>query len=171
MDALLNALRGQAGAQDASGGQPRFGVVSSVDVVAGTARVMLQPEGVLTGWLPVLSPWVGAGWGMWAPPGVGDQVMVLPQEGEMEHGAVVARCWSAGAAPPGAAAGEMVLRHGSGSEVRLAADGTVRVVGDLHVAGDVYDRTGSLARLRERYDAHVHGDAQGGVTGTADQQD
>ena len=67
MDQLLNALKAQSAAQDATAGQPRFGVVSSVDPATGTARVQLQPEGVLTGWLPVLSPWVGAGWGIEPP--------------------------------------------------------------------------------------------------------
>jgi len=49
------------------------------------------------------------------------------------------------------------LVHRSGSFLKLAADGTVQVNGDLHVAGDVYDRHGSLAQLRGHYDAHTHG--------------
>ena len=171
MDAFLNALKAQAGAQDANAGQPRFGTVSSVDTASGTARVMLQPESVLTGWLPVLSPWVGAGWGLWAPPQPGDQVLILPQEGEMEHGAVVARGWSAGAPPPQAALGELVLQHASGTQLRLANDGTVRIVGDLHVSGDVYDKHGSVAQLRGHYNAHAHPDPQGGKTGTTDTTD
>ena len=60
MDHFLNALKAQASALDHAFGQPRFGTVSSVNPSAATARVMLQPEGVLTGWLPVLSPSVGA---------------------------------------------------------------------------------------------------------------
>jgi len=59
MDRFLNAIKAHTGAQDAAAGQPRFGVVTSVDPAAGTARVQLQPDGVLTGWLPVLSPWAG----------------------------------------------------------------------------------------------------------------
>ena len=68
MDRFLNSLKGHSGAQDASAGQPRFGSVTSVDPTQGTVRVQLQPESVLTGWLPVLSPWVGAGWGLSCPP-------------------------------------------------------------------------------------------------------
>ncbi len=63
MERFLNALKAQAGALDQFVGQPRFGIVTSVDPSSATARVQLQPEGVLTGWLPVLSAWVGAGWG------------------------------------------------------------------------------------------------------------
>ncbi len=163
MDSLLNAIRGQSAAQDAAWGQPAFGVVTSVDPAAGTVRVQLQPEGVLTGWLPVLSPWVGAGWGMSCPPSPGDQVLVLPQEGSAEHGVVAARCWSAKAPAPGTPVGELWLTHRSGSHLRLLNDGTVSVKGDLHVEGDVYDRQGSLDRLRQRYNQHRHGDPQGGI--------
>jgi phage baseplate assembly protein gpV len=171
MDAFLNALKAQASALDASAGQPRFGTVSNVDVTHGLARVLLQPENVLTGWLPVLSPWVGAGWGLWAPPQPGDQVLVLAQEGEIEHGAVIARGWSAESPPPQAALGELVLQHSSGTQLRLANDGTVRVVGDLRVDGDVYDRHGSLSQLRGHYNNHAHVDPQGGKTSSTDTVD
>lgn len=177
MDRFLNAMKGQAGAMDAATGRPRFGVVTSVDPARGTARVCLQPEGVLTGWLPVLAPAVGAGWGMWCPPSPGDQVLVLPQEGDAEHGVVAGRAWSEAARPPldasGAAApaGELWLVHRSGSFLKLCNDGTVQVQGDLHVAGDVFDRHGSLAALRGHFNAHRHPDPQGGTTGAASPQD
>ena len=171
MDGFLNALKAQAGAQDAGVGQPRFGTVSSVDAKSGLVRVLLQPENVLTGWLPVLSPWVGAGWGFWAPPQPGDQVLVLPQEGEMEHGVVVARGWSASSLPPQADLGELVLQHSTGTQIRLANDGTVRVIGDLYVKGEVFDQHGSLSELRGHYNAHTHPDPQGGKTGLTDTPD
>ena len=168
MDRLLNALKAQSGAQDSAAGQPRFGVVTSVDPQAGTERVQLQPEGVLTGWLPVLSPWVGAGWGMSCPPTPGDQVLVLPQEGDAEHGIIVARSWSKGAAAPATPVGELWLTHRSGSFIRLLNDGTIGMKGDLHVDGDVFDRHGSLAQLREHYNRHKHSDPQGGTTSVPD---
>ena len=164
MDQLLNALKAHSGAQDATAGQPRFGVVSSVDPKTGTARVQLQPEDVLTGWLPILSPWVGAGWGMSCPPAPGDQVLVLPQEGDAEHGMIVARAWSQNAAMPQTPVGELWLTHRSGSFIRLLNDGTVAVRGDLHVEGDVYDRHGSLAQFREHYNQHRHLDSRGATT-------
>ena len=57
MERFLNAMKGHSAGQDAAAGQCRFGTVASVVAGAATARVVLQPEGVLTGWLPVLSPW------------------------------------------------------------------------------------------------------------------
>ena len=157
MDRFINALKAHASTLDHAFGQPRFGTVSSVNPGAATARVMLQPEGVLTGWLPVLSPWVGAGWGAACPPSPGDQVFVLAQEGDAEHGVIVGRAFSDAQRTPAAPSGELWLVHRSGSFLKLQNDGTVQVNGDLHVAGDLYDRKGSLDRLRQHYDAHVHG--------------
>lgn len=156
MDSLLNALKAQSAAQDQAGGAPRFGIVSSVNTANATARVTLQPEGVLTGWLPLLSPWAGNGWGLVCPPSPGDQVLVLPQEGDAEHGLVAAVSWSAQTTPPAAPAGEFWLVHRSGSFLKLQNDGTIQVNGDLHVRGDVYDTHGPLSALRDHYNAHIH---------------
>ncbi len=171
MDRLLNAFRGQAAAQDSGLGQPRFGVVSSVDPANGSVRVRLQPDGLVTGWLPVLSWWVGAGWGASCPPSPGDQVLVVPQEGDVTQGAVVARGWSEASPAPATPVGELWLTHRSGSYLRLLNDGTVSVRGDLHVEGDVFDRRGSLDRLRQHFNQHQHADPQGGLTDTAKPQD
>ncbi|MBV8401141.1 MAG: phage baseplate assembly protein V [Acetobacteraceae bacterium] len=157
MERLFNALKAKSGALDQSQGQPRFGIVASVDPAAATARVLLQPEGVLTGWLPVLSPWVGAGWGIMCPPIPGSQVLVLAQEGDAEHGVIVGCAFSDAQRPPAAPAGELWLVHQSGSFLKLQNDGTVQVNGDLHVNGDVYDKQGSLDRLRQHYNVHTHG--------------
>jgi phage baseplate assembly protein gpV len=171
MDRFVNALKSEAGRLDQIQAQPRFGLVTSVDPVNATVRVMLQPESVLSGWLPLLSPWVGAGWGMSCPPAPGDQVFVLAQEGDAEHGVVVGRAFSNIASAPQAPAGELWLVHRSGSFLKLRNDGTVQISGDLHVAGDVYDRHGSLASLRGHYDGHIHTDSRGGATSTTNEQD
>jgi phage baseplate assembly protein gpV len=156
MDRLLNALKAQGSNQDQAAGTPRFGLVTSVDPATATARVTLQPEGVLTGWLPLLSPWVGAGWGLVCLPSPGDQMLVIPQEGDAEHGLIMAGTWSAQAPPPIAPVGEFWLVHRSGSSLKLQNDGTFRINGDLHVTGDVYDTHGPLSGLRAHYNAHVH---------------
>jgi hypothetical protein len=171
LDRFINAVKGHAGALDQGQGQPRFATVASFDPQTYTARVTLQPEGVLSGWLPVLASWIGGGWGMVAPPAPGDQVLVIPQEGQAEHGVIVGRAFSDQAQPPQCNAGELLLMHKSGSFLKLASDGTVQVKGDLHVAGDVYDKLGSLSRLRTHYDGHTHVDSRGGTTSTPNQQD
>jgi phage baseplate assembly protein gpV len=169
---FLNSLKAQAGSLDLASGRPRFGTVVSVDPARHAARVSLQPEGVVTGWLPVLSPWVGAGWGICVPPMNGQQVLVLPQDGEGEHGVIVGTAWSDASATPGAPVGELWLMHQSGSYIKLVANGTVQVNGtvdvngDLNVSGNIYDQFGSLGRLRGNYDAHTHGGVEPGSSNT-----
>lgn len=169
MERFLNALKAQAGALDQGQAQPRFGVVTSVNPATATARVTLQPEAVLTGWLPILSPWTGPGWGLSCPPSPGDQVMVLSQEGDAEHGVIIGRAFSAATVPPPAPTGEFWLVHASGSFVKLLNDGTVQIHGnvfvtggDLHVSGDVSDGHGKLSALRAHYNGHSHASSHSG---------
>ena len=171
MERLLNILKAHAEALDCGAGQPRFGVVTSVDTNSACARVTLQPEGVLSGWLPILSPWVGAGWGLVCLPSQGDQVMVLAQEGNAEHGVIVGAAFSTTQLPPAAPVGEFWLVHSSGSFIKLQNDGTIRMNGDVHVNGDVYDSHGRLSGLRAHYDGHTHVDSRGGTTSVANEQD
>jgi len=162
MDRFMNVMKAHAAALDRGQGQARFGVVASTDPARYAVRVRLQPEGVLSGWLPVLSPWIGAGWGVFCPPAPGDQVLVVAQEGEAEHGVVVGACFSDRRPAPEGAVGELVLRHATGTTLRLANDGTVRIVGtvhvqgDLHVTGQLHDSHGALDTLRQHYNQHTH---------------
>ena len=177
MDRFLNAVKSQAGALAHGLGQPRVGIVTSVDPQNATARVLIQPEAVLSGWLPVLSPWIGSGWGMSCPPSPGDQVLVIAQEGDAEHGIIIGRAFSATAATPNAPAGEFWLVHATGSFIKLLNDGTIQiqgnitVIGDLHTTGNISDQHGKLSDLRNRYNAHRHTDNRGGQTSPPDQQD
>lgn len=118
---------------DAGTGQPRFGLVTSYDPNTHTAKVTLQPEGVQTGWLPILAQWMGNGWGIVAPLAVDDQVFVLPQEGNAEHGVIVGRCYSDQQLPPKTApAGEMWLVHESGTAIKITSDGP-QLIGHANV--------------------------------------
>lgn len=171
MERFLNAIKTHTDALIQTQGQPRFGTITSVDPASGTARVNVQPEGVLSGWLPILYPWVGAGWGMICPPTPGDQVFILAQEGHSEHGIVVGRVFSSQERPPAVPCGEFWLVHSSGSFIKLQNDGTVQIGGDLHVSGDVYDSQGPLSRLRSHYDNHTHIDSRDGVTSATSQPD
>ena len=163
MDSFLNHLKAQASQLDQGWAQPRLGVVSSVDTATYTARVSVQPEGVMSGWLPVASAWVGAGWGMGCLPAPGDQVLVIWQEGDAEQGIIVARLWSSSVPPPQVPVGELWLQHKTGSYLKLHNDGSIESSGalwahngDFHVSGNIYDSHGSLAQLRGHYNTHVH---------------
>ncbi len=175
MDQFWNAVKAQAGGLDGLAGVARFGLVSSFDPTAYAARVLMQPENVLSGWLPILSAWVGAGWGLAAPLTPGSQVLVVAQEGSSEQGVIVGCVWSAVDAAPGAPAGELWMKHQTGSFVKLLNDGTialqagtVNVTGNLVVSGNISDlggAHGTLAALRNAHDEHTHTDPQGGTTG------
>jgi uncharacterized protein involved in type VI secretion and phage assembly len=151
--------------------QPRIATVTSYDPQTATARVLIQPEGVLTGWLPVLTQWAGAGWGIVCPPGSGDQVLVIPQEGDAQHGLIVGRLFSNSVRPPIAAAGEITMSHQSGCSIRLLNSGIIAVNGDLHVSGNVYDSHGSLSKLRNDYNCHIHQTSSGQNTSIPTPQD
>ncbi|MDE8348942.1 MAG: phage baseplate assembly protein V [Acidocella sp.] len=150
-------------------------MVSSFDPASYAAKVLIQPENILSGWLPILSSWVGSGWGLAAPLTPGDQVLVLMQEADSEHGVIAGCVWSAIDKPLPAPSGELWLQHQSGSYLKLHNDGTiaieaqtVRITGNLLVTGDISDQNaahGSVAVLRSAYDRHTHPDAQGGITG------
>jgi uncharacterized protein involved in type VI secretion and phage assembly len=161
---LSNAIKSHAADLDQSMGQIKFGTVTSVNNQSGAARVLIQPGNVLSGWLPVLSQWVGNGWGMICPPTPGDQVLLVPQEGDMEQGIIIGRSFSTKQAPPVAQGGEFWLVHQSGSFLKLCNDGTIRVNGDLHVQGDVYDQHGAVSSLRAHYNSHTHSTPSNGTT-------
>ena len=182
---LANALKIHAARLDGQVPAARYGVVQSVSPKDCTVKVLLQPENVLTGWLPVLMAGLGNGWGVVVLPSVGQQVLVLAEYGEAGSGVVAGAAFSALTQPPQVAsapggtasyaqAGEPLLVGAGGAILRLCADGSiymqasaVRVQGDLVVQGDVSDRHGSMNRLRENYNMHVHGGVQtgGGATG------
>lgn len=164
MERFLNALKLHARALDQTQGRPRFATVSSVDASSATVRVLLQPENVLTGWLPVLSTWTGAGWGMVCLPAPGDQVFVVGQEDDADNGVVVGGAFSCKRSPPNAPVGELWLVHAKGASLRLTNEGIVRIIGDLHVSGDVLDSHGSMSHLRATFNSHTHMDSRGGQT-------
>lgn len=95
-DKLLNAFKMHAGAMDSGLGRTRIGVVTSVNPDNHTAKVMLQPDGVLTSWLPVRVAQAGVA----VLPPVGKQVTVEAQEGDGEHGIVTGIIYSDLDLPP-----------------------------------------------------------------------
>lgn len=164
--------------------QPRWGVVQSVDAARAAVRVLIQPEGVLSGWLPVAMAAASSGWGVFVLPAAGDMVPVLPDAGS-PAGMVVGSAHNDLRRPPTAPmalnaaasapdAGTIVIKGQGGASVVLPSgggivlNGNVVVNGTLTVSGDIYDDSalhGALSTLRNAYDTHTHADAQGGNTG------
>lgn len=76
-DAQRNLIRGEVLRVLRKLGDPRMGIVTSYDPNRYTAKVKLMPEAAdpdqsqdlpESGWMPVSTQWVGAGWGMYCPP-------------------------------------------------------------------------------------------------------
>ncbi|WP_316227821.1 hypothetical protein [Bradyrhizobium sp. SZCCHNR3015] len=114
----------------------RHGLVTSYDPDKHLAKVMFQPEGQESGWLPIETAHIGDGYGMAVglQPGdgktTGDQVVVRFQEGDFEGGKIVQRVHSDDQKPPRVESGEMVLwtrfqKSSGGKESAQGAQGGI----------------------------------------------
>ncbi|HQT62778.1 phage baseplate assembly protein V [Acidiphilium sp.] len=140
MDAFQNGIRRLAAGMDRQIAAARIGIVTSVNPgPAYQARAQIQPNGVETGWCPVAVQWVGAGWGLVSPPLPGDQVVLLPMDGDPAAFVIVGRLYSAQSTPavdaPAAPAGELWIVHETGSFLKLLTDGSISSQGTWNHAG------------------------------------
>lgn len=169
MHELWNLVKGHAVVAGMMNGQNRWGVVSEIrDTDRGyDARVIMQPDGVGSAWVPVLTAFGGSGWGMVARPSVGMQVLVCPDTGDGQHGIIAGMAYSEQARPPKppngfqqqtgttVGDGEWACVSKSGAVIRLCADGTVYIKaptvnveanvvirGNLAVQGDISTSSG-----------------------------
>ncbi|WP_162136286.1 phage baseplate assembly protein V [Zavarzinella formosa] len=140
---MQNIMRREAARQAGEKSPPRRGIVSAYDPDHYAAKVVIQPEGHETGFIPVGSPMVGDGWGMFCPPTPGDEVDVHFQEGGKNAAYVSLRFFGNQARPLSVPSGEFWLVHRSGSFLKFLNDGTV----ELNTAGDLNATVGGQANL------------------------
>ena len=159
--------------QAATMAQPRYGTVQSYNPATYTARVMIEPDGVLSGWLPVQAIWIGNGWGFVCPPSPGDQVTLDAHDGDPNSMKITGRVFSSAATPPAANSGELVMIHKSGSFIKLLNDGGIHSsgtwshVGNLNVTGGITatqdivagESTGDLVSLQNHDHLYNSGNA------------
>jgi len=111
---------------DATGSRPgsgsRMAVVTSYNPATHNAKVQFLPGDQHSGWLPVLTPWVGNGWGLYCPPAPGDQVEVRFEDGCHSTGMVCLRAFSNQDRPLSVMPGEFWLVDKSGSFLKLTND-------------------------------------------------
>ena len=149
MGLLQNAqIAGMMRALGQARAQTRAGTVTGYDPDTYMATVNISPEDVPTGWLPILSQWTGNGFGLYAGPSIGDQVIVLHLEDDFESGMIVARVNDDTHRAPSVPSGEAWIVHSSQSALKFLNNGDVMlasnrdlnvdVVGDLNatVTGD-----------------------------------
>jgi phage baseplate assembly protein gpV len=139
MEGLANQMRRAATEAMQSRATTRHGTISSYDPTNYAVKVELQPEGTVTGWLPLKSPQVGNGWGIFCPPSIGDAVEVDYQEADGGAGSVGWRFFNDEDRPLPVPAGEIWLVHESGASVKLTTDGKLTLddgVGAMVALGD-----------------------------------
>ena len=133
MNRLLNEIRKQAQMATAGIAQVKTGLVTGYDATNYSVKVTIQPEGIETGWIPLLSPWVGNGWGMFCPPSVGDMVEVQFEQGGAEAAFACMRFYNDSDRPLAAPSGEFWLVHKLGASVKLTNDGKLLINGQAEI--------------------------------------
>jgi len=121
----------------------RRGTVSSYDPATYAAKVILQPTGIETGWMPIRSPWIGNGWGFYAPPSVGDQVEVGFEDGDVLVGSIEGSLYSDVDRPLSVQSGELWWQHKSGSFWKLTNDQNVSITS---AADTLHNATGNFTQ-------------------------
>lgn len=114
----------------------KVGVIVAVDLTTYRAKVKLVPSGVTTGWLRLGSEYVGAGWGFYAAPSLGDQVLVAARNGNFSDATVISRVFDAvnfAAPTPPLELGEIRMSHSTGSQLRFRANGNVDVIANTQL--------------------------------------
>ncbi len=134
---LLNSMRMQAQLQAGNRATVKLGLVDAYDPNNYAVKVNLQPENVITGWLPLASPWIGNGWGLHAPPSIGDMIEVQFQEGDIEAGFACQRFYNDSDRPLPCPSGEFWLVHQSGSLLKFHNDGSVELTSHANLTATV----------------------------------
>lgn len=147
-------------------GRPRHGIVTAVDPTTHSVKVTIQPEGIVSGWIP--DPGLAcAGLQIACPAETGTQVLLVPVEGDAEHPVIVARLFDTTITPPispftntPVQPGEIGVFLKDGTALHIAS-GSVSIKGILHVQGAIV-ATGDVTASGISLDHHVHGGVQAG---------
>ena len=166
MHKLLNQMRMSAQIALSNLKTSRMGIISNYDPATYKVQVVVQPQNndspdkTNTGWLPLFSPWVGNGWGFFAPPAIGAVCAIHYSEGS-HTGAFVTLCtFNQVMKPVAVDAGEMWLLHETGSYIKLQNNGEVEISGKVKVNLGNIDE-GNLKKLlteaaAEVFNGHTH---------------
>ena len=173
LDVLMNRMRLEAARDRTTVATTRVGIITSYDDTGGFAvNVQLQPDGTETGWIPLGSPMIGNGWGVFFAPNIGDQVVVEFQEGGHEVPIATVRLFDDQNRALAVPAGEMWLIHKSGAYIKLTTDGKIAFNSTVEIdAGNMGSALLTLATsaLKSVFNGHTH-PVSGDVTGQPSQQ-
>jgi hypothetical protein len=133
MQHLLNSQKAAAQQASQARASTRQGIVTSYDPNAYAIKVTLQPDNVLTGWIPLKSAWVGNSWGLFCPPSIGDAVEVDFQEDDGGVGSAGLRFFNDSDRPLACPSGEFWLVHKTGAFYKLTNDGKALINGQVEI--------------------------------------
>lgn len=137
MEDLMNIIRREVHRVVAQWNKTLVGTVSSYDPDQHAAKVLLQPEGIESGWIPIGTQHIGNGFGVMVGLEIGDQVEIGFQQGDQSAPRIIGRFHSEEEKPPRVEAGEVLLKHKSGSTIFFDKSGNVHIKsnGSLYVNG------------------------------------
>ncbi|MGN6536403.1 MAG: phage baseplate assembly protein V [Mesorhizobium sp.] len=119
----------------------RIGTVTSYDPNRHAAKVMLQPENVESGWVPISTAHVGNGFGLAIGLTPGDQVEIGYFESNPDAPRITGRVHSDQERPPVAQSGEIVLQTpGATIKVDASSNISISTTGNLTISA-----TGNVA--------------------------
>lgn len=160
----------------------KLGTLSSYNPKNYTGKVLIQPEEIETGFLPILSSWVGNSWGLFTPPSLNDVVIIHFFDGNFENGCISLCNFNNVNPPLSVNSGEFWIVHKSGSFLKFTNDGNVainanenlnitingsnggavnitgnvNITGSIVASGDITDRKDSMENIRTIYNGHQH---------------
>jgi hypothetical protein len=163
----------------------KYGTVSSYNPTDYTVKVILQPEGIETGFVPLAAAWVGNNLGAVFGPSVGDVVRLDFIDGSAQATVVGGRFFSVNARPPVVQSGQAAIVDSHGSYVRLNNDGTITMgaptgitsttpllkqIGNFEVDGDtlITGNTVVSKSITATLDISDQGGAHGSLKGLRD---
>lgn len=115
----------------------RFGVIQNYDPDNYRARVLIQPENILTNWMPISSDYVGAGFGLFIGPSPGDTVVCQFVDGDFGMGVIGSgKIFLPSMPSVPCPSGQVMLIHSSGTFIKLMNSGDLdmNVIGNLNLA-------------------------------------
>jgi len=125
---FANQMRAQAFAANSASSEPRHAKISSYDPDTHAVKVMVQPEDIESGWMPLGAIGVGNGFGVAIGPNIGDQVKVVFANGDFEAGTIVARIFDSTNPAPAVPSGEIWMIQKSGSYLKFLSNGDVQML-------------------------------------------
>ena len=129
---ITNQMRREAARVMSQLGLPRIGIISNYDPNTYSAKAYIQPENTESGWLPIESPWIGNGWGMFCPPTTGDVVEIKFQEGSKQGPMIGLRHYGNVFNPLKVPSGEFWLVDKNGNFFKFT-DNKVKINGDVEI--------------------------------------